>query len=228
MVTDFQGRWGGHAAPARLCPRPSLPGPGPARPCPAPRPRPRARTGRRRRCGILYAMAPLLSRDLARAGTVTCAIAHATGALRALPGHVDGGAAVPGRPRRAQPRRAQPGPPREANPGQSPARTRRDFRVPAAISPNATIPPMTTALYWCWRVMQPFYPVCECETRNSSKASRGIAGRGIRASAVMRAWLRGRQAMRLSALPRRRTTPAASIGVIEGLLLASTAGAWLW
>jgi hypothetical protein len=43
-------------------------------------------------------MVPLLLRDLARAGTVTCAMAHAAGALRALPGHVDGGAAAPGDP----------------------------------------------------------------------------------------------------------------------------------
>src|ERR1700760_2877318 len=41
-----------------------------------------------------HAMAPLLSRDLARAGTVTCAMAYAAGALRTLPGRVDGGAAV--------------------------------------------------------------------------------------------------------------------------------------
>jgi hypothetical protein len=67
-------------------------------------------------------MVPLLSLDLARAGTVTCAMAHAAGALHALPGRGDGGAAAAGRLRRAQ-----PGPPREANPGQPSARTRRDF-----------------------------------------------------------------------------------------------------
>jgi hypothetical protein len=38
------------------------------------------------RCGLLHAMAPLLSRDLARAGTVACVMAHATGGLHALPG----------------------------------------------------------------------------------------------------------------------------------------------
>ena len=42
-------------------------------------------------------MVPLLSLDLVRAGTVTCAIAHAAGGLHALPGRVDGGAAAPGR-----------------------------------------------------------------------------------------------------------------------------------
>jgi len=41
-------------------------------------------------------MVPLLLRDLARAGTVTCAMAHAAGALRALSGRVDGVAAVAG------------------------------------------------------------------------------------------------------------------------------------
>jgi hypothetical protein len=41
-------------------------------------------------------MVPLLSRDPARTGTVTCAMAHAAGALRALPGRVDGSTAAAG------------------------------------------------------------------------------------------------------------------------------------
>src|ERR1700756_2079732 len=71
-------------------------------------------------------MVPLLLRDLARAGTVTCAMAHAAGALHALSGRVDGSAAATRRFRRAQPR-----PPRETNPR------------PPANFPNATIPSMT-------------------------------------------------------------------------------------
>src|ERR1700751_4822713 len=86
----------------------------------APAPGPRLR---RCRCGTMHVMVPLLSLDLARAGTVTCAMAHAAGALRALPGRVDGGAAAAGGPRRAP-----PGPPRKANLGQPPARTRQISR----------------------------------------------------------------------------------------------------
>jgi hypothetical protein len=134
----------GHAPPARLRPGPAAS----AQPPPASALAP----GRdcRRRCGPLHPMVPLLSRDRARAGTVTCAIAHAAGALRALPGRVDGSAAAAGRPRYAQ-----PGLPREANPGQPPARTHRDF-------PERDHPLMTRD-FQALTSRYPFRPGFECK-----------------------------------------------------------------
>src|ERR1700756_4572095 len=94
-------------------------------------------------------MVPLLSRDLARAGTVTCAMAHAAGASHALPGRVDGSTAAAGRPRLAPPGPPPPPPPPAPPPPPPPRRGKRPPPTPppapAAISPERDHPPMTGA-----------------------------------------------------------------------------------